>query len=644
MTTIRNIDPIAAEEAFRGKLREAGLIPPDGIRADGKIVRIDVDGKKPGNRTGFYVYHGDGIPAGAYGAWSDQPSSADGWQTWCAFDVKELSQDEYLEHKRRLDSARAARAEEEKQRRKEAQERAGAIWGASKECGPHPYLERKGVRAYGVRENDGCIIIPIRDRDGVLHSIERIDAEGNKRFLSGGRKAGCWFELGEPGDVLCIAEGYATAASIYEATGYYTAVAFDCGSLPAVAKTLRDMHPTAKIIVCEDDDQKTNGNPGAAAAGKAAKESGALVAVPDLQNGGDFNDQHALKGLESVADTIAEALASDFGPIEAKDLFPLVYSEIVGRKSGKKKTSLSFGIKAVDAILSLNRSEITVVAGLPGAGKTAAALGIIRHNTIHGVPCLIFSIEMDRIGIGVRCISHDSDIPAFDIFRDADPAKQNDAQRTETKNLLSAVMDSSSRLSSLPLTVDDRPVSFSQIVEYSHKWMATKVKARGHVLGLIVIDYLGLIKSEEKSMNRNREVAAMMTGLKSEVCKALRTPVMVLSQLSREAARRGGEPEVSDLRDSGEIEAAADNIIFPYLWPRDDGGKMIETPDSGTPCDKWLIRKNKNGPKGAVEVKWNEKTMLYSGINDGVDERLKEMGNQQHPRPNWQDSNERDGR
>jgi phage/plasmid primase-like uncharacterized protein len=586
-------------------------VGPDGLNADGKLIRIDVDGKKPGKKDGFYVYHSDGIPAGAYGDWSDTT----GWQTWCACDRNELSAEEYAEHKRRLDAARAARSAAEVQRRRDAQELAIRIWDEANPCESHPYLTRKGVKSHGLREHSGRLVIPMLDRELVLRSLETIDTEGAKLFLAGGRKAGCWYGIGEPGNVLCVAEGYATGASVYEATGYYVAVAFDCGNMTSVAKALRDLHPTAKIVVCADDDQKTKGNPGTTAAAKAVKEASALMALPDLPSGGDFNDQHALKGAQSVADTIADVLAADFGPIDASDLFPMVMQEIQDRKSGKVKNALSTGIKSVDKLTrKLQRSSVIIVAGLPGAGKTAAALGIGIYNASHGIPVFMFSIEMDRFAIGVRCLSQNSDVPATDIF-DEDVQLDRDTY--------SRLMSANGRMEKLLLTLDDSPVNIVQLIDRAHHWHATKVKASGHNIGLIIVDYLGLITSSEKSENRNLEVASTCKLLKV-LARTLRVPLILCAQLNRASTKRGGEPELSDLRDSGEIEAVADLAIFPWPWPRDvvknEQTGMLESKkrpmkaDDKDDADVWIVKKNRNGPKGAVKVLWRPEVMQYASL------------------------------
>lgn len=157
----------------------------------------------------------------------------------------------------------------------------------------HPYLTRKGVRAYGLRCYRGrlaigdmachdALIVPARNADGALTTLQFINAEGTKRFLSGGQKSGSFYLIGEPTHVLCLAEGYATAASIHQATGYPVAVAFDTGNLCAVAIVLNETFPSTPLVICADDDGQTQGNPGLNKAA-AARQVGARVAVPRSQ-------------------------------------------------------------------------------------------------------------------------------------------------------------------------------------------------------------------------------------------------------------------------------------------------------------------------------------------------------------------------
>lgn len=189
-----------------------------------------------------------------------------------------------------------------------AAEQAAALWDDGSEARPCPYLERKGVQANGVRvAADGWLLVPMRDGAGTLWNVQRVapwpplHGGPDKLFLKGGRKSGLWHMLGsvEPApDVLLLAEGYATAASLHEATGYPVAVAFDAGNLAHVAKALRAQYPAALLVLCGDDDVQTHArsgtNPGRAKATAAARAAQGLAVFPEglPEGGSDFNDLH----------------------------------------------------------------------------------------------------------------------------------------------------------------------------------------------------------------------------------------------------------------------------------------------------------------------------------------------------------------
>ena len=175
------------------------------------------------------------------------------------------------------------------------------------------------------------------------------------------------------------------------------------------------------------------------------------------------------------------------------------------------------------------------------------------------------------------------------------------------------------------MTIDDRELSITKIVDESQRWFQKAVVAKGGEMGLIAVDYLGLIRSEERTENRNREVAALVQRVKL-LAKSLRIPVMLLGQLNRKAADRGGEPQMSDCRDSGETEATADVIIFPYPAPRDENGMRLPVPGGGEAVDKWIIAKHRSGRKGAVNVNWNPYCMHFTGLDSHSE-----------PPPDWQD-------
>jgi putative DNA primase/helicase len=190
---------------------------------------------------------------------------------------------------------------------------------AASESGRAPYLERKGVRAHGVRvEPDGTLLVPMRDEAGELGNLQAVAPDGEKRFLPGGPVVGLLHWLGDPAGAatVALAEGYATAATVHEATGLPVAVAFNTANLPRVARQVRDAWPAAVIVALADDDRETAArsgkNPGRLAAAEAARVGRAVVAVPAPLEAGetDFNDLARRAGPEAVAAIVHAAAAS----------------------------------------------------------------------------------------------------------------------------------------------------------------------------------------------------------------------------------------------------------------------------------------------------------------------------------------------
>jgi putative DNA primase/helicase len=101
-----------------------------------------------------------------------------------------------------------------------------------------------------VRQLNGALVVPARDAAGVLHTLQFIGADGGKRFLSGGRIAGCYYAMGRVGNEVLVCEGFATAATVFMATGQATAAAFNCGNLQAVARRCAASSACAHRGVC----------------------------------------------------------------------------------------------------------------------------------------------------------------------------------------------------------------------------------------------------------------------------------------------------------------------------------------------------------------------------------------------------------
>ena len=297
-----------ARAQFADAIRAAGLVLPEKIEADGELHRFAANGQRK-DKAGWYVFHGDGIPAGMFGDWRTglrQPWRADAGRT--------LTPAEEAAHRAKVQAMRRQREAEEKTRHAEAAKKAAAIWqGAKPAPGDHPYSARKGINASGARIHKGALVVPMRS-SGKLHSLQFIAPDGSKRFLPGGRVSGCYHAIGKPNGLLCITEGYATGASVHEATGHAVAVSFNWGNMGPVALALHAKFPDLRLILCADDDVETEGNPGLTAATAAAKAVGGTVAIPDFGTDrpagvSDFNDMHTLRGAEAVAGAIAGASA-----------------------------------------------------------------------------------------------------------------------------------------------------------------------------------------------------------------------------------------------------------------------------------------------------------------------------------------------
>lgn len=220
---------------------------------------------------------------------------------------RELTPAEKKAFARRMDALRRQHDAEQRQRQADAAASAAIRWAAAEPAAGHPYLGAKGVKAHGIRIEAGhTLLIPMRDTEGRLHSLQSITPDGAKRFMPGGRVKGCYHAIGRPSGRLVICEGYATGATVHEDTGHAVAVAFNSGNLLPVAKALRTKYPCITIVLAADDDWKTEGNPGLTAATEAAGAVGGLLAVPNFDGlprsdrDTDFNDLHRLAGMVEV--------------------------------------------------------------------------------------------------------------------------------------------------------------------------------------------------------------------------------------------------------------------------------------------------------------------------------------------------------
>lgn len=310
---------------FRDAMLAAGLEPPDVIEP-GNLHRFPGIGKRNGNTAGWCKLFDDGL-GGSFGDWSSGFS-----ENWQAKRDKPFSTAERETFKRHVAEAQAQAEAERRARQAEAAAKAAAIWNAAAPApGDHAYLVRKGIEPHGARLHNGALLVPMRE-GSELHSLQFIGPDGDKRFLTGGRVAGCYFSIGstQGATALCIAEGFATGATIHQATGHPVAVAFNAGNLKGVAQTMRARFPTVPLIVCADDDADTQGNPGLSKASEAARTVGGLLALPNFgperpPDATDFNDMAAARGMDAVREAINNATTpggGDPGDASVGELWP----------------------------------------------------------------------------------------------------------------------------------------------------------------------------------------------------------------------------------------------------------------------------------------------------------------------------------
>lgn len=295
--------PLDGATAYLDYIRRTLGHAPDTIGREGELVRFATNSKR-GDKAGWCVWYG---VAGVFGDWRTGET-----YKWHAERYKRLSIDERKRIDRKIRQVEARRRQEiEAEYRRVAEQAREDIKRFKPATEAHPYLKEKMIKPHGVLVDDkNVLIIPLYYR-GEIVSYQRIlpyrlPDGTNKRFLTGGRKTGCYYPIGDTGTGdLGICEGFATGASIHEATGSAVIVALDAGNLLPVARAMRDMYPDRGIKCWADDDYRRkdrNGNPeniGIIKATEAAQAVNGYLVVPDFgedrpEGATDFNDLYRM--------------------------------------------------------------------------------------------------------------------------------------------------------------------------------------------------------------------------------------------------------------------------------------------------------------------------------------------------------------
>lgn len=302
---------------------------------------------------------------------------------------------------------------------------------------------------------------------------------------------------------------------------------------------------------------------------------------------GDAIYRIALKDSKSTVVSLKEAVQESY----------LKISEAMKSKDGLM--GIPTGFPLMDNMISgLQGTQLIVVAGRPGMGKTSFALNIVEHiGVVKNLPCLVFSLEMSADQLATRLLCSEAKIDS-QLIRAGNISNKN----------ITKLADAIKVLSNAPVYIDDSP-----------SIMVTEMLAKAHRmqnqmgLSLIVIDYLQLMQGNGRAENRQQEVSQMTRSLKI-MAKELNVPIILLSQLSRASEKRDKKsryPMLSDLRESGAIEQDADVVIF---LQREDYYMEDQTAENAGKA-RIMIAKQRNGPTGNIQVKWEGKYTKYVEID-----------------------------
>jgi replicative DNA helicase len=328
------------------------------------------------------------------------------------------------------------------------------------------------------------------------------------------------------------------------------------------------------------------------------------VAQEAYDSGGEAGD--ILDRAEHMIFEIAQAkVRRDFVPMREilKHSFEVI-QELYDKK--EHITGVPTGFDDLDAITSgFQKSDLVVIAGRPSMGKTAFALNVAAYAAIEkGIPVAIFSLEMGKEQLVQRMLCSEARVDAHKL-RTGYLADRHWSSLTTAAGLLSESH----------IYIDDTPAM--TVLEMRSK--ARRLKAESDV-GLVIVDYLQLMRGLGRQENRQQEISEISRSLKA-LAKELEVPVLALSQLSRAVETRGGDkrPILSDLRESGAIEQDADVVAFIYR-----AEQYERTPENVGIADI-IVGKQRNGPTGTVRLQFSSECTRFDNLSMRPEEGFEEL-------------------
>ncbi len=309
-----------------------------------------------------------------------------------------------------------------------------------------------------------------------------------------------------------------------------------------------------------------------------------------------LESESALSEAEEKLIKLRDSIQRSSGPILAKDLIKPVYDKIDETiRSDSDLVGLSTGFRDLDKYtMGLQQGDLFIIAGRPSMGKTAFALSIAGQLVNDGIPSVLFSLEMSARSIMYRMISLLGKVELKRLFE----------AKSLTDKDFNEIENSISLLSRSKFFIDDTSsLSPSEILSRSRK-----LKRENPDLGVIIIDYMQLMKADTKNDNRVSEMSEISRSLKA-LAKEIDVPVIALSQLNRAPETRTGKrPVLADLKDSGAIEQDADIVTFVFRaeqYEKDNENRGLAIID---------IAKHRNGPTGSVKLNFSERYTKFQDL------------------------------
>jgi replicative DNA helicase len=315
-----------------------------------------------------------------------------------------------------------------------------------------------------------------------------------------------------------------------------------------------------------------------------------------------FNDQGDVPSVIDFAESAIFEISGDKIRRSYYQLKEIIEKNIdtIEERQGNQAlvTGVTTGFTRLDNLTAgLQNSDLIILAGRPSMGKTAFALNIARNAAVeHSIPIAMFSLEMSKEQLSMRMLCSEAKV-------DSARLRSGFFSKKDWVNLT----DAAGILSEAAIFIDDSPdLSAMEI-----RAKARRLKMEKNI-GLIIIDYLQLMKSRSTAERRDLEISEMSRSLKA-LAKELDIPVLALSQLNRKLEERSDKrPLLSDLRESGALEQDADVVAFIYrdeVYNRDENN-----PKKG--IAEILLRKQRNGPTGDVSLQFDDTFTSFRNLQD----------------------------